>query len=471
MRFWKTSGRPAALFVAATVLLMTLGLTFPGKGMINNGDFLRVHQSMPILTKGWEPLKEEYAYRNEQQVSPDSLMAGVAQLTGLASRVGSPKSMPMWTVSSVLLAVFLSGTFILVRMGLASPQLRRTITVTVASLSVFAGIYAVYFRSLYEEAMVLALAPTLAAGIIALTQEGKYRLFTLSSAAILVCKAQMILMLPVLLVTVLWMDPRGGRYRQKLATCLFLTVCGFSYQAYLAHFGEMSAVNNYNRTYNGIGWALQRSADWPAKTFEQRLHYFSENRLDMQARSSIYEPDPSLPLLGTSYWPTGAEISTERWSPATAATRAVQIQNAFDAGKPHMYVMRVASQPALAWALLRNTVATAWKSDYSLSHLRSDKTIADRGFNAVGLSGWAFQLGALLLVVIVAVRRTATSFFALICFGLIAPLFVVLGDGYYEFEKHMAPYIMLTPAFVAIQFANGGRRKPGVLRQPEAGAS
>lgn len=86
--------------------------------------------------------------------------------------------------------------------------------------------------------------------------------------------------------------------------------------------------------------------------------------------------------------------------PCDTATRAVQIQNAFDAGKAHMYVMRVASQPALAWkALLRNAVATAWKSDYSLSHLRSDQNhrrprIQCSWIVWVGVSAWRPSAGS-----------------------------------------------------------------------------
>lgn len=457
----KTAKLPSihSYLLIAVVLLVSL-ISFPKSGMVNNGDFLRVHQSMPITTIGWRPLEDSYSFDAAPKVAPDSLMAATGFATGWLAKSVKAGSMPMWLLVSTLLAIFWIGTVILVKQIGQAFFGNKSGLIIIFSLCLCLAIYSVYFKSLYEEALVLALCPLFTAGIISYRTKGKLTLYVVSATAILLCKAQMLYFLPLTVLILLYPTTTGTapRWLPRIAAAAFLVAICMSYQVHLSSTGGMSAVNNFNRTYNGIGWALQSSASWPASTFEERLAYFEKNRSLLQHGTMKYEPDAAMPLLGESYWPTGARISSERWTSGTTPARAQQIKEAFDRGRPSRYLHDVATHAAIAKSLLGNTIKMAWRSDFSLKHLRPDINRRSISATLAVLAKPAFQLACITLLALFALRPNKASLFVTLYFCIGAPLFVVLGDGYYEFEKHLAPFIMLLPAIVAIQLFSDQRK-------------
>lgn len=435
--------------------------------MVNNGDYLRVHQSMPITTVGWRALEDSYSFDAAPKVAPDSLMAATGFTAGWLAKSANAGHMPMGLLVSALLTIFWIGTLFLVKqIGQSFPDHKPGLVI-IFSLCLCLTVYSAYFRSLYEEALVLALCPLFTAGVISLRTKGKLALYLVSATAILLCKAQMLYFLP--LTVFILLSPTTNRTTPRVrsriaASALLVTVC-MSYQVHLSNTGGMSAVNNFNRAYNGIGWALQSSASWPASTFEERLAYFQENRPLLQKRTMKFEADATMPLLGESYWPTGVQISSERWTPGTTAARVQQIKEALERGRPSRYLRDVVTHATIAKYLLSNTIAMAWRSDYSLRHLRPDINKRATGPMLATLAEPAFQLACITLLTLFALRPNKSSLFATLYFCIGAPLFVVLGDGYYEFEKHLAPFIMLLPAIVAMQLLTDQRKRATHLEQ------
>ena len=206
--------------------------------------------------------------------------------------------------------------------------------------------------------------------------------------------------------------------------------------------------NAYNRFYNGIGWSAQHVADWPTTNFTARFRYFYAHLDEMQARSANWEPIRGERFLGTSYYPTGRALAD---TPAPDREhRHALLRTLVEQGTIPKYLQYLASHPTLLAEHLTSIWRITWNSEYRLEYLRTQQ---HRG------AAWAERfvavrdtplrhLGVLFLLAGLALLLLATtySWMLVVAFWFLgAPLFIVFGDGYSEFERHLMPYVMLTP--------------------------
>jgi len=174
-----------------------------------------------------------------------------------------------------------------------------------------------FFKSLYEEGIVLALLPWVILGIYRLRTQGKVLGFTIASGLLLLAKAQLVMLAPAILYAIFFYG-----HTLKLSTLkiifvsgvLLLAVVGSLYQKQKQ---EDGLANAYNRLFNGIGWSMQSVHSWPTNHFSERLQYFSGHQDELQQITKDTELVPNLNLWGTSFWPTGLELLTskndQRW--------------------------------------------------------------------------------------------------------------------------------------------------------------
>lgn len=447
-----------ASFIAVCAIALLANQTIGGT--VNNGDFSRVFQSMAIHADAWQVLRPHYEFLpGPPLATPASTMGAFGWLLSSALMGIGAHGVNTLLLAAALQMVYLSGLITLTRIAPAARLVAGT-TVLVA-----VG-YGFYFRSLFEEAAVLALAPWLAASIVHMHRTGRSAPFLLSASAIILAKAQMVFVLPLLLL-MLHSGMQGSARRRRWIVVVLggstLIAVAAGYASYLAQTGGMTPINEYNRMYNGIGWALQSSADWPASNFNERLTYFYDHKTAIQQATRADEPLPGRSLLGTTYWPTGAEISARAWAPNATATDRSRVAEVFSQGKFGPYFQYVDSHPSIVPDLVGNTYLTALTSDYSMGYVRNPQTkntLMARTLSAIGSVSLQWVL---LTVTALALRRRSWAAVLIAVYYLLgAPLFVVLGDGYFEFEKHMAPYLMLAPAILAAMWCNHGiQRRPG----------
>lgn len=103
---------------------------------------------------------------------------------------------------------------------------------------------------------------------------------------------------------------------------------------------------------------------------------------------------------------------------------------------------------------MKNTYLTVVKSNYNLKYIQTPPVVNIGVFKLLlDTKNWLCANGGLIFFAAIfsgmafGFRRSG---FVMGLYVLLLPLFVVVGDGFYEFEKHLSPYMMLTPAFVFI---------------------
>jgi hypothetical protein len=214
---------------------------------------------------------------------------------------------------------------------------------------------------------------------------------------------------------------------------------------------ENRAPNQYNRYFNGVGWSLTQSADWPVQRFDERHPYFYKHQQQLQAPLPTALPQYS--YLGTSYLPTASTLLDITKDPDHTEAQREQAQILHDQliaqGRLGTYLATLAQHPAVLWPLIKNTYLTAVRSDYIVAYSRSATQLAPAAAQVLATAqtqlarvfGWIF-IATLLLALLC--RR---SWFSAAVTGwmLLAPLAVVAGDGFFEFEKHMTAFFVFLP--------------------------
>jgi hypothetical protein len=161
-------------------------------------------------------------------------------------------------------------------------------------------------------------------------------------------------------------------------------------------------------------------------------------------------------------------LDTARRSDSTDAQKT-QAQDLFDQlvvqGRPDVYLLTLVQHPVILWRLVKNTYLTLVRSNYAVDYTRSGlrlaPAVAQVLINAQTLLarmfGWVFVVTLLMALVY---RRSLFSA-AIAVWMLLAPLAVVAGDGYFEFEKHMTAFFVFLPCAVMAV----------ILRSPQASAA
>lgn len=416
----------------ASLALCTALVLLSVERPINNGDWYRVTQFGGFYPELWKPLTSAYGFRHGPRLGHSTTMALlVATLSYMGRALGSP------SFGSILTMIVLHGTFI---GGLfyfaACFRFSKWIAVC-GGLTLTYLCFGFLLGSYYEEATVLALAPWLCAGYLQMLHRGRCGMFAIAGSLIIYSKIQMIIIAP-LFGLVLFVGMRGKRKSIRFVLGMACLIGTSAFAANSAH-SQNKDPNSYNRYYNGIGWSMLDAWRWPANEFHGRhTHYYAN-------RDALAVDEPGIlrhDLMGTSFWPTAATL--ENSQEYAAAVRQ---------GDALSYVRFIASNPKIAWSLARNTYAISLSSDYELAYLRADPLFSRLACDVLAIPRrltlrFFGAVCALVLIATLVMQRTILQLSITAWLLLATPALVVAGDGFFEFEKHMVPYMMLMPFFI-----------------------
>ncbi len=419
---------------------------------INNGDWYRVTQFAGFAPPPWKPGEGSYELTGEPNLSHSTTMAILVALISHVGAIFNFNTFSAKATSLILFVLYSLGALII-----ATDKTIKGKIFILAALFFLLLSYGFLFKSFYEEAAVMAAVPLFIAGAHMLLHERRWLLFTISSCMVVYGKAQMIYLAPIALVLMISVFRQNKTMRPISFLVLFIAVCAAASQS---RHVDNKAPNQFNRFYNGLGWTELNSRLWPGSTFNDRHHYFYKN-LNEQRR--LETGDPILRLMGTSYWPTGSELAKEAWGPTTPPEQAealrAQFSNILSRGELQNYFMHLVEHPRLVANFIVNSFAMAWSSDYSLAYIRkddSDRIFESKYAEEAGLLisrnlGKTILISALLGLCLVK-ALWAKSTFALF---LLAPLSVAVGDGFYEYEKHLVSFFIFVP-YLFYLFSNSG---------------
>lgn len=451
------AGRPARIAVLLGLALLTVAAVTLGYGpMINTGDWWRICPSGHFVAMGWQPLQPSYPL-SAKGAAPSSALALLVHL-GLLLQLAWGSHV-YWTplIFIALCGIFLGGCF-----AAAKACRTRADELTLALVILMGALYGFYFKSFYQEATTLALLPWFFGGLLALRQ-GRPGLFVVATCLLLSSKVENVFIVPVALA-VLWLHayPRKGLW--VAASLLGIAVtAGLSFQ--VQDGANYRTPNDYNRYYSGIGWPSMGVAEAPPRSFDAMRSY-----LYAQMPKSLGKPE-SLPardadLMGTTYWMTGYELSVIA-AAGTPADKA-RFREIVQRGRFAQVLAHFASHPAALPGYLWSPLVVATRFDYDLSYIRTDASRpADawswfRAVDEIVLARLGYVLlGACAAALLMAARRRSLPAALLAGYFFVgAPIFCVLGDGYYEIEKHLSSLWFFAPVILYLCFVGfdaGGR--------------
>ena len=438
------SNTQRAALILCFILLYALVATSYGP-MLSNGDFERVTRSMglmivhpgsTVIARG-APLEDTYPFATSAGLSFNTLGA-LVYLLYWPQKILGLSVYHTALIADGLNLLYFSAVYLLI--GAETRRWRGWLL----GLA-FSALYLIYgfvFKSLYQDAMVLALSPWLLLGLQRINQRRQYAIFIVAAMALMLTKMQMVFMAPVVVAIMFYTDRRFYRQAAKRQMVEGVLLCS---ALSMLSFNSVDNVNNYDRYYNGLGWTLQNVQAWPVSSFYPRLEYFYRNRSALQAQSQSVEPTQSPMLLGTSCWPSEVKILNSHLSPQGVEHE----QQVMDVGKMRHFLAFMWQHPRVIPRYLRSVYQLSASSDYALHYLRTPAlsnswwaralyAASERYFAYAGYG--FFALGGLLLL-----SGDITIACVALYFFLGAPLFVCLGDGFYEFEKHLNVYFMLLP--------------------------
>jgi hypothetical protein len=407
--------------------------------MVNNNDYFRVAHSMGIVVPTGIRSGDYYLFTTPAVLPRTSfalLGYGFYWLQIIFGSHGFHTALLEYALS----AIFFSGLFLLV----LNQKKIGTSVLIILVLSLEYLVFGFYFKSLYEEVMVLALLPWLLYGIEKIRDKKCYGVFVTAGFFIILAKVQMAFICPVLIAIIYDSDKKflSDKNKRIMAELLLLAVM-IDYHSS----GAALDVNRYDRYYNGIGWSLQNVAAWPAQTIGERARYFYGHQRTLQALSQGYETTTTARRMGTSYYPTEVHLLAN--NKLTQQQRDAE-QKIIDMGGFKNIGGLFSAHFNLIPQVLGNVYLVTLRSNYSLEYVRGIRRIDSpclqyivHFFNwLLARCGYLYATtGALLLII----RQCKVSTLMALYFFLGAPLFVFFGDGYFEFEKHLQPYLMLLP--------------------------
>lgn len=441
----------AGLIVAALlwgVLATAAHLALPGLGLLDNGDGHRVLDKAFVargtLGAGVAPERvypmAPIAEIEPRRLVPDSLSSLIALVSGTAAKLAGQAEVWLGALPFLYHGVYAAGALMLI--AAVPGQAGR-----VAAAAVLAGVLVSpltlgLFGSYYEEAAVIAGMPlwtALALG--AQRGRGRAALLALATAALVYAKpAALLYVAPAL--ALIWGAPalRGGRFRMAL-TVLLIAVClaGLTRNAF--RYGDF---NGFNRLHNGLAYTLAEVSDWDARHFVDRLEEAAA-RVDPAEAERLGLASEVVERWGQSYWPGlhGVDWPTR--------------MRLAEYGSLPAYLGVIARAPDTLPRLIVEPCLTALRADYRLDYLRRQPMEGWLGALHARL-GWLFAALGLGLAAAAVTGRWRAA--VLLLPPVAAPVLVALADGYYEYEKHLVPYLM-TGAIAAIGAAVLAVRRRG----------
>jgi len=435
------TGRFQILLITAFVLI-----SFSNSTSINNGDWLRVTYMGGFSPEPWSPLTSSYPFIGNIHLGHSTTMGLIIGLIAAVIRDLSSSSFISALSISALYLIFISG---LIRISnLRSIKHSRSLSFLLLLIYFF---YGFYFKSFFEEASILAFLPWFCLGYFEVTQNHRFLIFNLSSFAIIYSKQQMIFLSPILIMLLIFHSLNSQKKRPILisaAVVLFATLSTLN-----SKHSSNRYPNQYNRYYNGIGWSWMNAHSWPAKTFNERALYFYNHQAAL-VQKLPQELDHE--FIGTNFWPTGAALAEQSKSEISTSDpqKKNKIETLVDSGAIVPYLSYFIHHPKFVFQFIKNTYLITLQSDYSLEYIRTDVFMTSHFMKALQKTR-AFLLGHIaqicavsLLILVFAIPNLPITLVSL-WFALM-PIFVTMGDGYYEFEKHLVPFLMLIPFLVSV---------------------
>jgi hypothetical protein len=403
-------------------LLMVYAFSYPMK---NNGDYYRVTES---TTRIQDLVERVECFRpGDYSATPKSTMAFIYRLI---IRGGYAMGIPCVNQNSVFGALALLYFFgvLLCVMGAGNP------VVSGLFWAAWAILFATYFSSLFEEAATFALIPWVFGAYVRSVKNRKLLGFTIVAAFFVYTKSQMIYFVPLFLV-LLW--PYKELFGVVRMLCSVAAIAALGFCGGLQK-SENMIPNSYNRMFNGLGWSMQGVSSWPVREFAGRLGYFQSHRHELQSLTQAYEPMLAHPLMGSSYWPDGEQAVNGK-DPVRKASILLAIS-------PENYLGTLFFNKTPLLDFVKSGVSVLLISDYATQYLfdregRSPPLLHDLRSLILSYAGWSIAI----VLVFLWSRNSLGLGVVFLLFAM--PYFVVLGDGYYEFEKHMLTYLMALPLF------------------------
>ncbi len=441
--------------LAWLALLCMLAVAVGYAPMINNGDWWRVCPSGHFSAMGWQALHASYPLI-ATGAAPNSTLALLVQL-GLWLQLALG-SQVYWTplIFLALCGVFLGGCF----MALANCRCAADRWI-MASVILMGALYGFYFKSFYQEAATLALLPWFLGGMLAL-RDGRPAILFLSTCLLLASKIENVFFVPIALALFLvYGYPRKTLW--VAATLLALAaILGFSFRVER----DFSAPNAYNRYYSGVGWVSKGVATAPHRTFNGlRTYFYATLPKSLEDPKSI--PPKGADLMGSSYWPTGWGFS-EIAAAGSAADKS-RFQDIMRHGQFGPFLGHFARHPGSIPGYLWAPLVVAARLNYDLNYLRVPalQPVDPLPFVArvddfiLGRLGYVYTALFAFALMVADWRRSVAGALVAGYFFIGAPIFCVLGDGYYEIEKHLSSLWFFAPVILHMGITDL-ERWPGV---------
>ncbi len=447
----RAASRPLAALALAVLALAgattLLQLAVFEIHLVNNGDGFRVLDKAFVdrrLIGSGLPFAPSYRMLPIEAVPPirllpDSLSGLLVLAIALASKAMGLTLFHCWVLTLVYHALFLAGLWALVA-SLAT-RVARALVLLAAGAFLLCPLGIGYFASPFEEAAVFALFPLWAAAL-RRAEDGPRGVALAVAATMALIYAKPSLMLFALPALALLPGLRPAR-RWLVLGLLAAVVLGGLLRNQI-RYGDPNA---YNRVYNGLAYSAAGVSGWPERHFLARTEVQGD-RVGAQGFAESGLPEPARPFWGTSFWPVAGTLSRERFAELAAA------------GRGPAYLAKLARAPSLAGAVAVEGWETARRADYRLAYLFPGpiRPPVDAGLRHLGLL-LPVALAILVAAVLARERRAATLTLPLV----LSPVFVVMADGYYEFEKHMMPFLATGPITLAVAADWLLRRRPGAI--------
>lgn len=412
--------------------------------MRNNGDYGRIGFQVFVLPNSWNSsfLCMPFGTVKFAEWMPLSTGAIYGSLIAFISMGLGASCFSIHFYSLGLSVVYFLGVY----QGYQQISRERTALIVVMVYLVFYLIFSYVFQSFYEEALVLALSPWLLYTYLVLLNQKHYLPFAIVGCLLVFCKAQMIFILPIVILPffVEWTNSFKTKYlAAKVLALIFLVLASATVSFKKNDIHGFSIMNAHDRLFNGVGWVLQGVTSWPGSEFNQRLAYFQENRVTLQERSKEYEPIAQMKLMGTAYWPHGWDLQSAPFQKKLAVSPMTRYYTNF-----------FMNHPLLIPKILGTISVITFQSDYGIVDIKlyQDQNIGvlfvakimNRLFQYFGAI--FILLGIIGFITLKPLwQKMSVTYFT---FG--APLFVVAGSGFAYFEQHMLPYFMLMPVLASL---------------------
>lgn len=431
------------LLVIAIIFVFSL---MQGQG-INNGDWGRTAGiSAGIIPEPWQALAELYPIQAEQQ--PQALSIGILA-TGISylMRDMGINHFPSALVFFILNMVFAAGMIVLAE---TFDGLKKTLCTIYILLTYLC--FGFYEKSLYEEAIILPLLPWICVGAHLAKTQGRFFIYTIAAIFISIAKVQMFFCAPFFICFLFFNLKASGGARGLFIPLILIAIAPIC-AAILLSESANKIPNIYNRFYNGVGWSIMNSHAWPGREFGERNKYFYAHRDSiLKEIDAKYEGIPYRELLGTAFWPTGEQLLIKLQSEKTPPEERKMAGAVIAQGAINSYALYVINNPRLLVQVMKNTYLMVVKSNYNLEYIQAPPVVNVGIFKLLrDVKKWLCANGGLIFFAAIfsgMVIGFRWPSFLMGLYVLLLPLFVVVGDGFYEFEKHLSPYMILTPAFV-----------------------